>query len=201
MRQLLVRIQRSEHADRFKLKGGMFVGAILEDFHRTTRDADVLGEGRANPDEVRAVFERIKLLEVDDGVTYQRTRTRLATRDPDGYDGVKVTVSARVAGLPASALIDIGYGDAVVPEGEEIEVPRMFDGGDELIMPAYSVEAFLAEKVETVVSGFPGKTLIRLKDFYDIATARAQRPRGGGLPRFGTPACVHRPRSAGAGRA
>ena len=76
----------------------------------------------------------------------------------------------RVANDPAKASIDIGYGDAVVPEGVEIEVPQMFDGGESLVMPAYSIEAFLAEKTETVVSGFPGNTLRRLKDFYDIAT-------------------------------
>ncbi|MBT3328094.1 MAG: nucleotidyl transferase AbiEii/AbiGii toxin family protein [Gemmatimonadales bacterium] len=169
VRQLLVRLQRTRHADRFKLKGGMYVGAVLEDYHRTTRDADLLDRGRADPDEIRAVFKEVVAVELDDDVSFNKLETRIATRDVDGYDGVKVEHSARVAGQFATASVDIGYGDAVVPDGEEIEVPPLFEGGDELIIPAYSVEAFLAEKTETVMSGFPGKTMKRLKDFYDIA--------------------------------
>ncbi len=173
VRQLLVRLQRTEYAHRFQLKGGMYIGAVLEDFHRTTRDADMLDKGHADPDGVRAVFEEVVKVGADDGVSFTKVETRIATRDADGYDGVKVNVSARLAGLFATASVDIGYGDAVVPDGKKIEVPRMFEGGDELIMPAYSVEAFLAEKTETVMSGFPGKTMKRLKDFYDISVLTA----------------------------
>jgi len=170
VRQVLVRLQQSEHADRFMLKGGMFVGAVLEDFHRTTRDADVLAYGPPDPAQLKGAFEEIAAVELDDGVVLQHVQARLATRGADGYDGVKVVISAQVANEPAKASIDIGYGDAVVPEGEAIEVPKLFEGGEQLVMPAYSLGAFLAEKTETVVSGFPGKTLPRLKDFYDIAT-------------------------------
>lgn len=169
VRQLLVRLQKSEHADRFKLKGGMYVGAVLEDFHRTTRDADVLDRGRADPIAIKSLFEGVADVQIDDGVRFFEVDTRLATRRRDGYDGVRVELSARVAGRFATANIDIGYGDAVVPEGGPVSVPPMFDGGDELVLPAYSLEAFLAEKAETVMSGFPGKTLIRLKDFYDLS--------------------------------
>jgi len=169
VRQLLVRLQRTKYADRFQLKGGMYIGAVLEDFHRTTRDADMLDEGHADADAVKAVFNEVVNVAVDDGVSFENAETRLATRDEDGYDGVKVDVSARLAGRFAAATVDIGYGDAVVPPGGMIEVPRLFDDGDELFMPAYSVEAFLAEKTETVMSGFPGKTMKRLKDFYDIS--------------------------------
>ena len=147
----------------------MFVGAILEDFHRATRDADVLAKGPPDPDALKDVFEEVASVEQDDGLVIRHVRARLATRDADGYDGVKVEVDALVANGPAKASVDIGYGDAVVPMGQPIEVPALFDGGEPLVMPAYSVEAFLAEKTETVVSGFPGKTLRRLKDFYDIA--------------------------------
>jgi len=35
-------------------------------------------------------------------------------------------------------------------------------------MPGYSIEAFLAEKAETLVAGFPGAIRPRLKDFHDI---------------------------------
>jgi hypothetical protein len=173
VRQLLVRLQRSEHADRFKLKGGMYVGAVLQDFHRTTKDADMLDQGHADPDAIQEVFEDLVSVQVDDGVEFSRVESRLATREQDGYNGVKVHLSARVAGLPATASVDIGYGDAVVPDGDLVEIPRMFEGGDELVMPAYSVEAFLAEKTETVMSGFPAKTMRRLKDFYDISVLTA----------------------------
>lgn len=180
-RQLLVRLQRSRYADRFVLKGGLFVGAVLGDFLRTTRDVDTLGEGHADPDGVRKVFEEVANVQLDDGVRWGRIQTRLATREGDGYDGVKLTLEANVAGLAALATMDIGYGDAVVPEPIQIVVPALFASGDPLRMPAYPVEAFLAEKAETIVSGFPGRLLRRLKDFYDISmvTARWERPLDG----------------------
>lgn len=168
VRQLLVRMQATEHADRFRLKGGMYVGAVLGDYLRTTRDADVLSPGHADPEEIRGVFEVAIAVDLADHVVYSKIEATRAERKVHGYDGVAVTVDARVAGLPASASFDIGYGDAVVPEGGRITIPPMFDGGP-LVMPAYSVEAFLAEKTETVISGFPGSTLKRLKDFYDIS--------------------------------
>ena len=169
-RQLLVRLQKSQFAGRFQLKGGMFIGAVLEDFLRTTRDADVLGEGDPSPERMKKDFTAITAVSLDDGVQFGEIRTRRAEHDRDGYDGVEVTITALVAELPSKAKVDVGFGDAVVPPGGKVAVPPLFAGGDDLVMPAYSVEAFLAEKTETLISAFPGKILIRLKDFHDIYT-------------------------------
>jgi hypothetical protein len=168
VRQLLVRVQRTRPADRFRLKGGMFVGAVLGTYLRTTRDADVLAPGHADPDEIRGIFEEAVAVVIDDHVVFSNVHARKAERKVEGYDGVAVTINARVADRAATASVDIGYGDAVVPSGGSVTLRPML-GTEPLVMPAYSIEAFLAEKTETVISGFPGSTERRLKDFYDIS--------------------------------
>lgn len=66
---------------------------------------------------------------------------------------------------PTKDLDLLGYGDSIIPAPKEITYPTLLD------MPApqiktYSIETFVAEKLETIVS--KGIANSRMKDFYDL---------------------------------
>ena len=62
--------------------------------------------------------------------------------------------------------IDVGYGDVVTPEAEEIEVPGILKGLEAPRLKGYPVYTVIAEKFEAMVK--LGMTNSRMKDFYDV---------------------------------
>ena len=179
VRQILARLRRTEHRDRFRLKGGLFVSALLGEMVRTSRDADLLEpEPRgASQAQMRDVFAAATRVPFHDHLLFENIRTGRAQTHQHGYDGVAVSVRYRLGRLPGWASFDINFSDKPVPPGAPVTVPLMFAGGVEYDMPAYSPEAFLAEKVECAVSSFPAKIQQRVKDFYDVRIVAQRVPR------------------------
>ena len=70
LERLLYRLSLSAHRDRFVLKGGMLVTVWLDDDNRVTRDADFLGHGDADADQLVADFQEIMSVDVDDGLVF-----------------------------------------------------------------------------------------------------------------------------------
>ena len=65
--------------------------------------------------------------------------------------------------------VDVGFGDAVVPEPRWVDYPQILDLGSPRLL-GYPPEATLAEKLHAVVVlGFANT---RMKDYYDFWTAR-----------------------------
>ena len=168
MDRLLHRLGRSPQASEFFLKGGVLVANLVDEPHRFTRDVDVLRRhGPPEPDDLRARFESIVAVAVDDGITWGRVRAIPTDRAVDDYDGVKVFVEATVEGHTVEVRIDIGFGDALEPEAERVELTPFLDGDPPAVVRAYRAESVVAEKVQTLVKRFP---LIehRLKDLLDV---------------------------------
>lgn len=168
MDRLLHRLGRSPQASEFFLKGGVLVANLVDEPHRFTRDVDVLRRhGPPEPDDLRARFESIVAVAVDDGITWGRVRAIPTDRAVDDYDGVKVFVEATVEGHTVEVRIDVGFGDAVEPEADRVELAPFLEGDPPAVVRAYRAESVVAEKVETLVKRFP---LIehRLKDLLDV---------------------------------
>lgn len=168
MDRLLHRLGRSPQATEFFLKGGVLVANLVAEPHRFTRDVDVLRRhGPPEPDDLRARFESIVAVTVDDGITWGRVRAIPTDRAVDDYDGVKVFVEASVEGHTVEVRIDIGFGDAVEPDAERVELAPFLDGDPPAVVRAYRAESVVAEKVQTLLKRFP---LIehRLKDLLDV---------------------------------
>ncbi len=168
MDRLLHRLGRSPQASEFFLKGGVLVANLVDEPHRFTRDVDVLRRhGPPEPDDLRARFESIVAVSVDDGITWGRVRAIPTDRAVDDYDGVKVFVEATVEGHTVEVRIDIGFGDAVEPDAERVELAPFLEGDPPAVVRAYRAESVVAEKVQTLVKRFP---LIehRLKDLLDV---------------------------------
>ena len=81
------------------------------------------------------------------------------------YGGLRLRTTARLAGARVAVVIDIGFGDAIEPGIEEINLPVLLD----LPAPrlrAYARETVVAEKFQAMI--LFGLANTRMKDFYDI---------------------------------
>jgi predicted nucleotidyltransferase component of viral defense system len=166
LERFLYRLSLSAHKDNFVLKGAMLLATWLDNAYRPTRDIDLLGFGASQPEAILAVFREICAIETEDGVVFDAGALRIdRNREDLEYGGLRVVTDARIGGAKIRVVVDIGFGDAVEPGLNEIELPVLLD----LPAPrlrAYPKEAVIAEKFQAMVD--LGRANSRMKDFYDI---------------------------------
>lgn len=165
--RLLYRLSRSQHAERFVLKGALLLLAWLGETIRPTRDADLLGYGELEADALGRTIAEICAVPVDpDGLVFDAGSIRVVPiRPEDAYGGQRVTLLAGLGPARLRVQVDVGIGDAVVPEPEWLDYPSLLD----LPRPrlrAYRPETAIAEKVHAMV--VLGSKNSRMRDFFDV---------------------------------
>lgn len=164
--RLLHRLSTTLHRDRFVLKGAMLMPTWFSDPHRPTRDVDLLGFGDPAPEPMLAVFREICAVEANDGIRYDVDALRVELiREELEYGGLRLRTTAHLAGARTAVVIDIGFGDAIEPGVEEINLPGMLDFPAPRLQ-AYPRETVVAEKFQAMIQ--LGLANSRLKDYYDI---------------------------------
>lgn len=171
--RFLYRLSLTPHRYRFILKGARLLAAWFPDPHRPTRDLDLLGLGDPDTDAMLAIFREVCSVAEEDAVEFDLTSLRLTRLRGDlKYGGLRLRALARMDRARVHLVVDVGFGDAVEPAAQEIELPVLLD----LPAPrlrAYPAEAVVAEKFEALVMRGVGNT--RLKDFYDLWTLSRSR--------------------------
>lgn len=163
--RFLYRLGESPHRDRFVLKGAMLFALWGGSLYRGTRDLDFTGHGPSEIDAVIAAVREICALSVaDDGLTYGGA-TAEPIRETSEYHGLRVRLTAALAGARIPLQIDIGFGNAIEPPAIETEYPTLLDMPAPRIR-AYPHEAVVAEKFHAMT--VLGEINSRYKDFYDI---------------------------------
>ncbi|MBE2242514.1 MAG: nucleotidyl transferase AbiEii/AbiGii toxin family protein [Burkholderiaceae bacterium] len=166
LERLLHRLSLSPHRERFVLKGAMLLATWFDEPHRATRDVDLLGFGDAADDALLRTFREIMALEVDDGVSFDLKGLRIeAIREEVEYGGSRLRTTAALAGARIPITVDIGFGDAVEPGVEDIDLPVLLDMPSPHLR-AYPVETVIAEKFHAMV--VLGRANSRMKDYYDV---------------------------------
>jgi predicted nucleotidyltransferase component of viral defense system len=166
LERLLHRLSLSAHRERFALKGAILVTAWITPAHRTTRDVDLLGFGDSSPDAVLAVFREICRVDVPDGVEFDGRGMRVdLIREDTEYGGLRLRTTAALAGARIAVVVDVGFGDAIEPGLEEIELPVLLDMPSPRLR-AYPPETVVSEKVQAMTA--LGRANSRMKDFYDV---------------------------------
>lgn len=164
--RLLVRLAKSEYQDKFVLKGGMLVAAIVGLDNRATMDLDAtLKNLPLTPEAIRSTLESICAIPVDDGVSFE-FGTVSPIREDDIYGGYRVSLNARFETILTPLTIDISTGDVITPNAVRFTFSEIFDADESFELWAYNVETVLAEKVETILRR--GVFNTRPRDFYDI---------------------------------
>ncbi len=167
LERLMYRLSRSPHRDRFVLKGAMLFSVWSETPHRATRDLDLLGHGDHDVATLITTFKEICRTSVeDDGVVFfGDAMTGEEIRDGEEYAGVRLSFEARLGVAKIPIQVDIGFGDAVVPEPEPLDYPTLLDFPTPRLL-AYSRETVVAEKFQSMVEF--GIANSRMKDFFDL---------------------------------
>lgn len=185
--RFLYRLSRSHHCDHFIVKGATLFLLWEEEYHRPTRDIDLLHRvGFLRPEGVRGTedidigqSESASVAEVeqkireimavsvpDDGIEFlPETVHGVEIRENQAYQGVRIEAVARIGSARQTLKLDIGFGDVVIPSPVEARFPVLLDGPKPLVK-TYSVESVIAEKFEAMVS--LGMANSRMKDYYDI---------------------------------
>jgi predicted nucleotidyltransferase component of viral defense system len=164
--RLLHRLSLSPHRHRFVLKGAMLMATWFDDPHRPTRDVDFLGYGDSMPEAMLATFREICAMALDDGMVFDVDAMCVELiREAIDYGGLRLRTTGQLAGARITIIIDIGFGDAIEPGIEEINLPVLLDLPEPRLR-VYARETVVAEKFQAMV--MLGLANSRMKDFYDV---------------------------------
>ena len=165
MERFLERMSVSQYQDKFILKGGMLVAAMVGLDARATMDIDATIKGTdVNVEAVEKIIAEIISVPLEDGVTF-RIKQISEIMDEADYPGVRVSIETEFDGVRTPLKIDISTGDIITPREIQYSFKLMLEERS-IDVWAYNLETVLAEKLETVISR--NITNTRMRDFYDI---------------------------------
>lgn len=165
LERLLERISLSPFRDKFILKGGMLIAAMVGIDTRSTMDMDATIRGIPLSESTLAeAMKEILACPVDDGVK-MILKGFENIRDESEYPGIRVSIEAILDKTRQVMKVDITAGDKITPQAVEYSFRLLFENRRISIL-AYNLETVLAEKLETILSRSTANT--RLRDYYDV---------------------------------
>lgn len=168
LERYLYRLSKSPHGDRFVLKGALMILVWLGETIRPTRDADLLGFGELDKEELLTIFQEVCGAEIEpDGMEYFPDSVTVDDiRENDPYGGRRIRFRGTLGNAKLSFQMDVGIGDAVTPDPVWLDYPSLLEFPKPRLR-AYQPETSIAEKLQAmVVLGLPNT---RMKDYFDIA--------------------------------
>ncbi|MEW4413494.1 nucleotidyl transferase AbiEii/AbiGii toxin family protein [Clostridium sp. AN503] len=168
LERAIYRLSISEYAERFTLKGGIFLYALFDgNFARATMDIDLLAHHIPNDaKEMKKAFYHIFSIECDDALRFDLDSLEVINiTEFKEYHGVNVSIMGYLDRTKVPVSIDIGFGDVIYPERMRMSFPVLLDMEAPKVY-VYSIYSVIAEKFEAFVS--LGLANGRYKDFYDI---------------------------------
>lgn len=165
MERFLERISLSEYKDKFILKEGMLVAAMVGLDARSTMDLDAAVKGaNVTVKDVENIISAIVSVPLDDGVSFRMKKISVIMDEAE-YPGVRVGLETKFDGVITPLKIDISTGDVITPREARYHFKLMLEERT-IDVWAYNLETVLAEKLETIISRTITNT--RMRDFYDI---------------------------------
>ena len=161
----LLRLAKSDYSEKFVVKGGILIAAMVGLESRATMDLDtMLRQLTLNEESVYTAVKEICSIELKDGVSLSADRIA-PIRDDDVYGGFRVFLTAVYDTIEVPLNIDVTTGDAVTPEPTKHLFKCIFDEKQKFTVWSYNVETVLSEKIETILRR--GIFNTRPRDFYD----------------------------------
>ena len=166
--RLLYRLSVSPHASQFVLKGALLFAVWLPQWHRPTRDLDLLGFGENSLIRLAEMFRTICGTEVQpDGLEFDPASLEVTEiREGQEYGGQRVRLLARLGNARVPVQVDVGFGDSITPAATDVDYPTLLTDLPAPKLLAYPRETVIAEKLEAMV--VLGQANTRMKDFYDL---------------------------------
>ena len=164
--RFLARLSMSDYREKFVVKGGMLIAAIVGLDTRSTMDLDTtLRNLPLTEEKVMEAVENICKITLGDDVIFE-VKSIAPIRKDDRYGGFCVRLDAIYDTIVTPLSIDVSTGDVITPEAVEYEFSGIFDEEIRIKMWGYNIESVMAEKVETILSRVIFNT--RPRDFYDV---------------------------------
>lgn len=162
----LDRLSKSEYKDKFILKGGLLIAAIVGLDTRSTMDLDATIRSLPLTEQgVRKAMNRICSVPVQDDVTFVVSSIS-PIRPDDIYGGFNVNLVATYDTIETPLSVDVSTGDIITPSATKFTFHGIFDEQKQIEVWAYNIETVMAEKVETILRRSVLNT--RPRDFYDV---------------------------------
>lgn len=163
--RLLIRLSMSAYKNKFVLKGGMLVAAIVGLDNRATMDLDAtLKNLPLTPEAIEEAIRTIIAVDCEDDVDFSYISIA-PIRDDDIYGGYRVMINAKYDTIVTPLSLDISTGDAITPNPVKFTFSEIFDNTKLFDLWAYNIETVMAEKIETILRR--GVFNTRPRDFYD----------------------------------
>ena len=164
--RFLARLSRSEYKDKFVIKGGMLIAAIVGLDTRSTMDLDTtLKNLPLTKDEILKAVDAIRRIDLGDDVSFEIISID-PIRDDDPYGGYCVRIDAFYDMIKMALSVDISTGDVITPSAILYEFDGIFEEDLKIELWGYNIETVLAEKVETILRR--GVFNTRPRDYYDV---------------------------------
>jgi predicted nucleotidyltransferase component of viral defense system len=165
--RLLYRLSISEYSELFTLKGALMFNAWGLTNLRPTRDIDLLGHTQNTVDSVLKIFRDVSKLETEpDGLEFDLLHIQGGKiKEEAEYEGIRITMPARLGKTRLTIQIDIGFADVITPAPERLDYPTILDFPVPRLY-GYPAETVIAEKFQAMT--VLGMANSRMKDFYDI---------------------------------
>lgn len=163
--RFLNRLSVSEYKDKFVLKGGMLIAALVGIDNRATMDLDTtLKNLPLTPEAIGQALNDIFEIDLGDDITFS-LKGISPIREDDIYGGYRVALNGVYETIITPMTIDVSTGDVITPDAVKFDFTGMFDDKLTFEVWAYNIETVLAEKVETILRRSVFNT--RPRDFYD----------------------------------
>lgn len=164
--RFLERLSISDYSEKFVVKGGMLIAAIVGLDTRSTMDLDTtLRNLPLTEEQISAALSSICKLDLNDDVSFE-IKSVAPIRKDDAYGGYCVRLDAIYDTIITPLSIDVSTGDIITPAAVKYEFAGIFDENVKITLWGYNIETVMAEKIETILSR--GVFTTRPRDFYDV---------------------------------
>lgn len=172
--RFLERLSLSEYNEKFVVKGGMLIAAIVGLDTRSTMDLDTtLRKLPLTESQITQAVQDICSINLEDDVCFE-IKSVAPIRKDDVYGGYCVRMDAVYDTIVTPLSIDVSTGDVITPAAVKYEFEGIFDENVRINLWGYNIETVMAEKAETILSR--GVFTTRPRDYYDIYILGSTQP-------------------------
>lgn len=167
LERFLYRLSKSEHRDKFVLKGALVMRTWPTGITRMTRDIDFRSYAEPNADSIIQLLKEVCVVPVEpDGIEFDTESIQAeAILEHRDFPGIRARLWAYIGKVEVRIRIDLGFSDSIVPPPVVTNFPTLLDMPAPHL-PTYPKETIVAEKLEAIVQ--LGEINTRIRDFYDL---------------------------------
>lgn len=165
--RFLYRLSLTRHAETYRLKGGLSFAVVTGGAtFRPTNDVDLDGTEGDGIVEIERMVRDVCAVDVsDDGVVFDLSSLKVRKEREGLIPGGKVEFVATLDTARLPMRVDVGFGNVVTPEPQQVEFPSLLDMPRPHIS-VYPLATTIAEKLHAMAAF--GSDNTRLKDYYDL---------------------------------